>query len=102
MRFWVSGVMPRACGSNPIRARAGDKKKTIFRDKRTECTKVWISLGAAVKLYDQVREKLRMLPYALDTEKSYLRWIDRTSGSTKWATLGGTRASCGNLKSRRF
>jgi integrase len=30
-----------------------------------------------VKLYDQVREKLRLLHYALDTEKTYLRWIDQ-------------------------
>lgn len=30
-----------------------------------------------MKLYDQVRDKLRFLHYALDTEKSYLRWIDQ-------------------------
>jgi integrase len=30
-----------------------------------------------MKLYDQVRQKLRFLHYALDTEKSYLRWIDQ-------------------------
>jgi integrase len=33
--------------------------------------------GSAVKLYDQVRDKLRFLHYSLDTEKSYLRWIDQ-------------------------
>ena len=30
-----------------------------------------------MKLYDQVRYKLRFLHYSLDTEKSYLRWIDQ-------------------------
>jgi integrase len=30
-----------------------------------------------VKLYDQVRAKLRVLHYAYDTEKTYLRWIDQ-------------------------
>jgi integron integrase len=30
-----------------------------------------------VKLYDQVRDKLRVLRYAYDTEKTYLRWIDQ-------------------------
>ena len=32
---------------------------------------------AVVKLYDQVRAKLRLLHYAYDTEKCYLQWIDR-------------------------
>ena len=30
-----------------------------------------------MKLLDQVRDKLRFLHYALETEKSYLRWIEQ-------------------------
>jgi integron integrase len=30
-----------------------------------------------VKLYDQVRDKLRLLHYSYDTEKTYIRWIDQ-------------------------
>ncbi len=30
-----------------------------------------------MKLLDQVRDKMRFLHYALDTEKSYLRWIEQ-------------------------
>ena len=30
-----------------------------------------------MKLMDQVRAKLRLLHYAWDTEKSYVRWIER-------------------------
>ena len=30
-----------------------------------------------MKLLDPVRDKMRFLHYALDTEKSYLRWIEQ-------------------------